>query len=367
MLKYHDLKIETIHGANEDIKNLLSKVVLGTPGRMRYRHLDILDKIDDVGKTIFLTLRKGHRLLGTVGLVQRLVENGENLCNSFFIRFFAIFSPMRSKKQDKKHKRTEEEKQFVLKDQLKEHIDHMDRFIDDPELQKFKTVSYAFIEKGNERSMDFSEMLGYQTAGEVHTLPFSRFFPKHNKNVKSLLKEEEGNMMNKIREFYKDHCMFFTDYLPLDDHYFVFKKDGEIIAGVQCYPVDFEIIEMPGISGWLLLHVIPGLPVIRRMFQADKFSFIAFDGIWYKPGCEKYLMPLYESVCANFSTKIAMSWHDSRSRIYKEVKKAVRIGFLARILGTLPGIIRIKFFNQTGEEKQEFLEKPVYVSGYDMS
>jgi len=367
MLKYHDLKIETIHGANKDIKTLLSKVVLGTPGRMRYRHVEILDKIDHVGKTIFLTLQKGHRLLGTVGLVQRLVESGEDRYNSFFIRFFAIFSPMRSRKHEQKQKRGEADKQFVLKDQLKDHLDHMEKFIDDPELQKFKTVSYAFIEKENERSLDFSEMLGFQTAGEVRTMPFSRFSPKYDKNVQSLPNDEGKNMMNKIREFYEDHSMFFPDYIPLNNHYFVYKKDGEIIAGVQSYPVNFEIIEMPGFSGWILLHVIPRLPVLKRIFNPKKFNFVAFDGIWYKPGCEKYLMPLFESVCANFNTKIAMSWFDSKSKIYKQMKKAVRLGFLTRILGTIPGIIRIKFFNQTEEEKQEFLEKPVYISGYDMS
>ena len=367
MLQYHDLKIEAVHGATEDIRKHISRVVLGTPGGMRYRHIGVLDKLDQVGKTIFLTLRKGNRLLGTVGLVQRLVETGENRSNAFFIRYFAIFSPMRSKKHDKKQRKGEEDKQFVLKDQLKEHLDHMDQFIEDHELQKFETVSYAFIENENERSLDFSEMMGYQTLGEVRTMPFSRFSPKYHKNVQSLPKEERENMMNRIREFYKDHSMFFSDYLPLDSHYFVYKKDGEIIAGVQSYPVDFEIIEIPGFSGWLLLKVMPRLPILKSLFQAKKFSFVSFDGIWYKPGCEKYLMPLFESVCAKFNTKIAMSWFDSRSRIYKEVKEAVRMGFLTRILGTLPGIIRIKFFNQTEMEKQEFLEKPVYVSGYDMS
>jgi len=367
MLQYHDLKIGAVHGANEDIRKHISRVVLGTPGGMRYRHIEVLDKLDQVGKTIFLTLRKEHKLLGTVGLVQRLVETGKDRYNAFFIRYFAIFSPMRSKNHKKKHRKGKEDKQFVLKEGLKEQFDRMDQFIKDPGLKQFKTVSYAFIEKENERSLDFSEMMGYQTVSEVRTMPFSRFFPKPHKNVQSIPKEEGESMMKKIREFYNDHIMFFPDYLPLDNHYFVYRKDGEIIAGVQTYPVNFEIIEMPGISGWLLLNVIPRIPLLKRIFQAKKLSFVAFDGIWYKPGCEKYLMPLFESVCFNFSTKIAMSWFDSRSRIYKEVKKVVRMGFLTRILGTLPGIIRIKFFNQTEKEKQEFLEKPVYVSGYDMS
>ncbi len=367
MLQYHDLKIETIHGASEDIRKHISRVVLGTPGRMRYRHIGVLNKLDQVGKTIFLTLRKGHRLLGTVGLVQRLVETGENRSNAFFMRYFAIFSPMRSKKHDKKQRKGEKDKQFILKDQLKEQFDRMDQFIEDPGLQQFKAVSYAFIEKDNERSFDFSETMGYQTLGEVRTMPFSRFSPKYHKNVQSLPQEEKENMMSKIREMYKDHSLFFPDYLPLDDHYFVYKKDGEIIAGVQCSPVDFEILEMPGFSGWLLLKVMPRLPVLKSLFQAKKFSFVSFDGIWYKPGCEKYLMPLFGSVCARFNTKVAMSWFDSRSRIYKEIMKKVRMGFLTRIMGTLPGIIRIKFFNQTETEKREFLDKPVYISGYDMS
>ncbi|MEA1896594.1 MAG: hypothetical protein U9N53_02885 [Bacteroidota bacterium] len=367
MLQYHDLKIEAVHGDSDDIRKHISRVVLGTPGRMRYRHIGVLGKLDQIGKTIFLTLRKGHRLLGTVGLVQRLVETGENRSNAFFIRYFAIFSPMRSKKHDKKQSRGEKDKQFVLKDQLKEQFDRMDQFIEDPDLQQFKTVSYAFIEKENERSLDFSETMGYQTLGEVRTMPFSRFFPKYHKNVQSLPKEERKNMMSKIRGIYRDHSLFFIDYIPLNNHYFVYKKDGEIIAGVQSSLVDFEIIEMPGFSGWLLLKVIPMLPVLKSLIQAKKISFVSFDGIWYKPGCEKYLIPLFESVCAKFNTKVAISWFDSRSRIYKEVKKAVRMGFLTRILGTLPGIIRIKFFNQTETEKREFLDKPVYISGYDMS
>jgi len=366
-LSYHNLKVKSVWGADTEIKQHISKAVLGTPGKMRYGHTGMLEKIDRVGETLFLTLYKGARLLGTVGLVHRLVRVEERIYNAFFIRYFAIFPPMRSKKHRPRKRKAEGDKSFIMKDMIKEEAERMDSFLVDPEHKKHKTFSYAFIEKENERSLDFSEMIGYRTLGFVHTLLFSRFSPKMDVNVRYLKENEREEMAARIEELYRDHNMYFTDYLPLDEDYYVYEKEGEIIAGLQAYSSSWEIFEMPGFSGWLLLRVFPRIAFLKKIFNARELNYVTFEGIWFKPGHEKILSRLFESVCARSGVFLGVSWFDTRSNIYKKLKRSVRFGLLATIQGSPPSYIRFKSFKLTQAEEEEFDNKPVYVSAYDMT
>ncbi len=243
----------------------------------------------------------------------------------------------------------------------------MDSFIVDPEHRKLKTVSYAFIEKDNQRSLDFSEMIGYKTLGMIHTILFSRFFPKKHKSVRLLRKDEREQMKKSIKEFYSDHNMFFSQYLDLDNDYLVIEEDGEIVAGLQVDKVDWEVLELPGLSGWFLLNVFPRVPMLKKIFNARELGFVTYEAIWFKKGKEKYLPPLFETACANYDVSLGVTWFDTRSIIYSTIKKAVRYGFLASVQGSTPGLIRFKPVNISSEEEQDFYRRPVYVSAYDMT
>lgn len=365
--KYHELRVSSVWGADSHIKRHVSKVILGTPGKMRYRHKGALEKMEKVGETLFLTLSKGERLLGTVGFVHRLVRATGKTYNAFMVRYFAISSPMRARKHKVKRKRAEDDKGFVLKEMIKAESNRMPEYLSREEHTRHKTLSYAYIEKENQRSFDQSEIMGYRTLGEVRTQLFSRFSPRKCKRVRSIREEERLEMYERLDKFYEGHNMYFKDYLPLDKDYFVLEEEGEIVAGLQAYRASWEIVEMPGFSGWMLTHIFPYVPYLRRLFNAGDLNYVSFEGVWYKDGYEKKISKLYETVCAEKGVSLGILWHDSRSRYLARIGEVTRLGIIARMEGDSVVLIRFKGFGLTGEEVEEFNTRPVYISAYDMT
>jgi len=367
---FYDLRYEVVTDPGEDIRKHISNTILGTPGGMLYRLKDSIKKLDELKNPFFLTLRKGHRLLGTVGLVHRMVKNANITYSSYYVRYFSIFAPMRSKSRSKKKespKRNLLLKQSNLKEKIVGFFNNMHDLNDKSMDKEIKTISYAFIEKENYRSMDFSSMIRYETVRELNAIFFSRFFPKEKKNVGRILPEEREKLIESLKEMYSEYTMFFTDNLFYNDQYFVLRQGDEIVAGVQANPVEFEIFEMPGFTGKVLMNILPKLPLLSRLFQPGKFRFAAFEGIYYKPGHERFLIPLFESVCAKYGMNIGVTWLDNGSMIFHHLKKIGRMGFFGKLKKTVPGAVRLKFFNVPEEERMNFCKKPAYISAYDIT
>ncbi len=376
MLRFHDLKVDVVEKVNDNIRNHISRTILGTPGGLLYRLVDSVNKLDKIKRLIFMTLSKGTRLLGTVGFVYRLVRNGGETCNGYYIRYFSIFAPLRlkqykSRKERKKPQRKAKEanllKHSFIKDKVLDFFDNMPKLNKTVEEKKLKTLSYAYIEKKNLRSIDFSSIMGYETIREFITIEFSRFFPKKSKQVERVKSEEKKEILEKLNDFYENHTLFYTDNIFYKDQYFVLKKNGEIVAGVQANCVEWEVLEMPGKNGELIMRVVPKIPLISRLFQPHNFRFAAFEGIWYKKDHEKYLPALFEATCAMLNMNVGLVWFDTESPVLQDINKVGGLGLLNKVMAPHPAAIRVRFFDFSEEEKREFSKKPSYISAFDMT
>jgi hypothetical protein len=376
MLRFYDLNVDVVEGATDNIRNHISRTILGTPGGLLYRLVDSVNKLDKVGRLIFMTLSKGTRLLGTVGFVHRLVHNGDKMCNAYYIRYFSIFAPLRLKKYKSRKERQKKPgkakeanllKQNFIKEKVLDFFDNMPQLNQTEKEKTLKTLSYAYIEKKNLRSIDFSSMMGYETIREFVTIEFSRFFPKKNKLVDRVKPKEKNEILKKLNDFYKDHTLFYTDNIFYKDQYFVLKEDGEIVAGVQANCVEWEVLEMPGKNGELIMKVVPKIPLISRLFQPHNFRFAAFEGIWYKNGYEKSLLTLFESTCAMLDLNVGLSWFDSESPVLQDINRSGGLGLLNKVMASHPAAIRVRFFDYPWEEKLKFSKMPVYISAFDMT
>ncbi len=375
MLKYHDLKVEVVNQASDDIQNHISRTILGTPRGLIYRLVDTVNKLGDMGLVYFMTLRKSTRLLGTVGLVHRMAKNGSKSFSTYYIRYFSIFAPLRVKSYKERKKELKEakkqgnifKKNNLIKDKVIPFFDNM-ASLNDPSMSSgTKSISFAYIEKKNYRSMDFSSMMGYITTREFATLVFSRFYPKKNENVSVISPEEKSEVLEKLNEKYFDYTTFYTDNIFYKDQYFVHKEKGEIVAGVQANRVEWEILEFPGRNGALLMKMVPKLPLMSKLFQPGSFKFAAFEGIYYKPGHEKKLPGLFESACTMLGVNVGLSWMDTESSLYKDVIEAGNLGFLCKVMKSQPANVRVKFLDVPENEQKEFFEKPAYISVFDMT
>jgi hypothetical protein len=124
---------------------------------------------------------------------------------------------------------------------------------------------------------------------------------------------------------------------------------------------------MPGIWGWIMMKVLPGVPYFRRLFRPGEFHYLVFDAIYCKKGKEKELGNLFESACAAEEFHTGLTWLDDRSNLFDKMRTVVRMGALNRMLNAKPGLVYTKFINMTQEEKDRFYDAPAYISGFDFS
>ena len=371
VLKYLKLSISVEEEPSIDVKELLSGTVLGTPGRIRYRHTSFNTKLPFLGKIYFLVLKKSGRLLGCIAFSKRDTRFDDSSINSWYIRYFSIRAPLRSKAH-KNRKRKRDEKDKPQKDNLLKLT--AQRFFDDP-LQLDEKLAddgspqlvYAYVEKENIRSWDFTELIGFDTVGKIHTSFFSRFTPRLNPHVHPVQTSEKDAVLAELRDFYKNHTFYTEQNIFFGDHYLVWKENGEIVAGCQANPEVWKLMDYPGFFNKLFLKVLIRLPILSKRFDPGYLRFVAMEGIWYKKGYERCLLPLFESACAHHGLYLAIIWLDSKSPLYTTIRHLGKLGMIDRFIKSAVGEIRVKFLNWKEENKANYYEYPAYISCFDMT
>ena len=368
IIDYKWLKIRYKETADEEVTALLEKSVVGTPGRLRYSVQDIGKRLRYYEKSLsFISYCKKDELIGVIGLCRRKTESFGSVYDSTFLRYLSVRTPFQiSSAANRRKGRKKERSDQSLKQKL------FSLFIDPLKLPGVKDTNkpqtvYACIEGENVRSRNFAGLAGYEHIRSICTISFSRFNPSPYHNVRRLSAAEEPAMAALIADFYKGYTFWHDQFTFLNHNYYVMMKGNEIIAGVSALPTVFRIQEFPGIQGWILLNVMPYLPLMRKIFTPGEFRFLVLDYIYCRKGEEHLLPDLFESVCASERHHSAVTWLDDRSDLFRAISQTGRMGVLNKILKTSPGLIFASFPNFSNDEKKRFAESPVFMSGMDMA
>jgi len=370
VLNFHGLEVKVADHANEGIIGILNHAVQGSEGGMRFSLQNIESRIADYKDQIrFVSLYKKNEIKGTVGACFRISGQGPLNYPSTYIRYLAFQSIYQSdinwRKREKAVIKSEKDdtfKQKTLEIFSKPHI------LDLPDVfEENKHIMYAFIESMNERSKNLVSQAGYEYIRSFLTVAFSRFSPKHDNRVTRLAENEKEEMEKLLLDFYKEYSFFTTAYSFHNNKYYILKEGNEIIAGVCAIPSSYKVYEIPGVWGWVMMKVLPGIPYFRRLFRPGEFRYLVFDAIYCKKGKESVLSDLFESACASEGFNTGLTWLDDRSRLYDEIRTGVKMGALNRMLNAKPGLVYTKFINMTQEEKDHFYDAPAYISGFDFS
>jgi len=362
----HNLDVEIISEADDEVREHLKKMILGTPGKLQYRSLYIEEKFPHIGYCRFLLLKKSGYLLGTVCLANRKTSFKKEEHSSWYIRYFHIRAPLRSSTQKTfKRKAQPDQRSNIFLEAVDMYFRQPEMLLNEPD-RSTKSLIYAVIERENYRSANFAEQLGIKACRSFKTFFFSRFRPKYDGHVNKLVQDSKSCMADLISEFYNDHILFTSQNLFYNNNYFVYTIEDEIVAGVQSNPEAWEIQYKPGLSGWFIRNVLTRIPFISNVLNLKNFRFSALEGIYFKEGFDHLLIPLIESVCSSQKTHFAISWLDSDSHVLKSLQKTGKKGFLARLISVDEADIRIKFINWNSNEIEEFTSKPAYLSCFDM-
>jgi hypothetical protein len=341
-----NIKIGVGPAATPEIVNLLKRTIYGTHGP-QYRHTGHDQKINHIQNPFFFQLFKDEHVIGTYCLSQRLVKTPVGQTLSFYGRYFSIEPAYIGQGNGS-----------LLK---KEAIAYLERAI------KLPFLFYSYIEETNQRSLAISKKDGYQPLGSLEAVLFSRLCPVADKKFSRLPRDEQPKMLTLLQAAYQDYTLVHLERVFYEQNYFVLKEKDEIIAGVQANPVAWHIIHMPGLSGKIVMQVLPHIPVLNRLINPKNHQFLALEALYVKPGREKELQTLLESTLAHFGYTSALLMLDINCPLRQKIKRMGNLGLMNTLNKSIYTQVMVKLKGLTQADIKQSPEQPIYASSFDFS
>lgn len=348
----------------DDILELLNNMIVGSNGA-RYLHKNIDERIYQLPNKYFMYLRKNNAIKGTFVSAQRTIQEDFGPVNSYYIRYLAIDEMFQATKNKKiKHGKPD----GIIKSLTKKFLSQapVDFGIGYGEDKKLPSFHYAFFDAQNFRSTDLSELLGMNPVGEFETMTFTRFNPKKSTEIKRLTAAEYPQMKKMIRKGYETFSVYTEQFLFAKGDYFVWIKDNEIVAGVQPNKCEWEVKNMGGISGKMMLGILPLIPRSENLFDPKKFEFLTLDYFYVKPGHEKEFELLMEGMLKEFHVKFGLVFQDVKSP-FMPMLKGMDHGVLSNFSKIPNGKIMMTLNKISEEHRNQITSKPFFTCGVDMS
>lgn len=361
-----ELKLES--KANKDVRALLNKTTLGTPGGIQYKLSNIDEKIDTLENTQFLCLNLRGRTIGTLALSRRIFEHDNfHPLATDYIRYLSIKGLMRDESKHTSSKKSAKRKNSRTKNLVSSFFEDTTNIKGDSIPSSSDYIMYAFVENHNERSASLVESNGFKPYRTFKTIPYNNFSCKKQAHVKRL---EDSEFKEQVKQYlykeYSDHSLYHPNLINLKENYWILEENGRLIAGLKVRPTNWKIINLPGFYGKFLLNYLPKISFFKKHMNPDNFRFLACEGIIVRDGYEQELTKLLEGVCYEYNTSIAMYWFDTQSPFLKRIAKIKKMGILKRVLNFKPASLYIKAENINSKTENLLKEKPTYISAYDI-
>jgi RimJ/RimL family protein N-acetyltransferase len=319
---------------------LLQRTIYGTHGP-QYSHTGQAEKIRHITGPYFFDLWVGEELAGTYCLSERSVHTLAKPAPGYYGRYLAVAAAHQGHGYG--HLLKQEAVRYIERTQPGPHL------------------FYSYVEVANARSLQISAKAGFYPLAQLEALVFGRLYPQRDLRFSQLPAAEQPAMRARLVVAYQAYSLVQFDQLFDGGNYFVLRENGEIIAGVQANPVRWRIVAMPGLSGRLLLRVLPHVPVLRRLIKPDNHEFAALEALYVQPGREPELLRLLESVLAHFGYTSALVMLDTTSPLHKYLKNSGKLGLLQALKQPTYSQVLVK----PNGLNQEQVKPPLYASAFD--
>ncbi len=345
LLKDETFSIWKEQGIPIEAIEFLDSISWGSDGAV-YEHKNTPEHFKYITNPYLVSITEDGKIMGTAVFCNPQVTVAGNSFNYYYTRYFASSPVIRGR--------------GVIK---RLAIQVMSSIRKD---ETAKTIFVGFVERGNKSSYKVSESAGYHTIGTIKTVGFSRFFPKKSKRIQQVNSEaEKQEVIALLKDQYRQHALVQFDYLFLHNNYYVIRENNEIVAGCQFHKAHWVINKMPGFMGKIVLNVVPRIPLLNRLFNPKKFLFLAFEGIYFKPGKEKLLHELFEGLLVQEKLKSALFWMGEKCPYRQDLIRYGKQGLINKFVKDSDVYIMASYQNMTPQEIYATENSPLYASGFD--
>lgn len=226
-------------------------------------------------------------------------------------------------------------------------------------------VGFAYIEASTDISLGLSDNLGHALEAELPLTLFTRLFPRADDAVGPARAEERAEMVARLDELYRGHA--FTDFSRSVDpaRMLVLREGGRIRAAVRVERLRWSVTALPGLSGALLLRLLPLIPWVNRRLNPRDLGFLRFGDVLCEPGEEAALERLLETALARERAALGLMMFDARSPVLARLRKGVAMGPLRHVISG-SAKLRADFVGMEAAEIAEITALPVAVGAADV-
>ena len=326
--------------ADVDAVHLLKSTIYGTHG-IRYRQTGQEHKLNRLNNPYFFHLYIEGSLQGFYCLDQRQVACQWGNVNAFYGRYLAVSEAYQRRGYGR-----------MLKS---EAISFIERTVLAPYLL------YSYIEEKNVRSFALAVENGFKSISQLKTFVFRRLSPVADLRVNRLIDTDQAMVTHLLNDYYADYNFRFLAKVGDQGNYFGIKDGRKLIAGLQANRVSWEFLDMPGVSGWMMMNILPKLFWLNRLFQPE-YSFLALDGIFLKPLEKDVLITLLESVLAYSKLNSVLFQIDSRDSLFPLLS---RMGVFSGFQKGITTHVLVKPYGLTTDQVKQLSSSPAFLSSFD--
>ena len=342
---------------------LLNKMTVGSSGA-QYLHKDIEERMGELPNKYFMYLNQSGHLKSTVTTALRVTKESFGFVNAYYVRYFVFDEKLQAVKNKRiKHGKTGLIKRLLRKFFTKSPAVNGLSFGEDVNLPSF---FYAFFDEENFRSTELSQILGLSPVGKFDTFTFTRLHPSRSQHVERLDQVHQHSMREILADYYANFSVYTDQFLFLKDNYFVWRENGEVVAGVQVNKCEWELKHMSGLTGLFMLQILPRTPGLKKYINPKKFGFITLDYIYVKPGHEEKLERLFTTMLNEFNVTFSIFWQDVKSPLHQLMKK-LDMGLLSNFSKVPTGRIMMTLGDISESEVKQITDKPMFTCGLDMT
>ncbi len=345
LLEEDSFRILRHEGIPAEALAFLDEIAWGSEGAV-YENKNTKEHSRHIHRPVLMAIHSGDQILATAVFCHTKVGIAASYLNCYYVRYFASSPKIRGQGLIKKYG-------IRVMELVREDV-------------HAPTVFCACVERGNKPSFKTVQSAGYQHTWTATTNGFSRFFPRSMEGVEQVTTPtQREEVLALLGTQYREHALVQFDSIFLHDQYYILRIKGQIVAGLQYHRAHWVVNRMAGWSGKLLLKILPQIPLLNRIFNPNKFEFLALEGIYIRPGFEKEWGRLVEDVLVKTGMRSAMYWMGATCPIRERIQGAVGPGLLHPFVKDSDVYVMASFHDVDKGRIQQIQTLPLYASGFD--
>lgn len=224
---------------------------------------------------------------------------------------------------------------------------------------------FAYVEETTEISLRISEHAGHSIEADIPLMLFTRLMPRDDTSVELVHASEQSKLLACLESLYSDHE--FADFAASfrAEECFVYRRDDRITASVQAEILNWSVVSMPGLTGALLLNILPRVPGWNSILNLRDLKVVRFGNIYFADGAETDVFALAEACLARNQSRVGLIMLDRRSPVLARLRAIGNFGLLS---GAMKGSIKLHvdtvFMDKALQER--LATQPLLVSPADV-